>query len=81
MHHSQRDMMRGLLTMLGYDEAAVCRAYAQAERAGLVSRKSNKHGHSAEAYAAALWANGHRRRSPWIREYCTRHGITAKTHR
>lgn len=32
--------------------------YAAAERAGLVLRKSNKHGWSAEKYAARLFADG-----------------------
>jgi len=38
----QRDMMRKLLLQHGYNEQAVCVAYAQAERAGLVDRKNNR---------------------------------------
>jgi hypothetical protein len=68
-------MMRRLLIELGYKEKAVCRAYAQAERDGLVPRKRNVNRMTPEEYAAALWANGHRRSNPWIREHCARYRI------
>ena len=54
----QRDYMRNLVRDLGPDPEAVCRAYAQAERDGLVKRTRNEHGLSPEDYAVALWKDG-----------------------
>jgi len=55
-------MMRRLIRRLGRDRERVIRAYAEAERKGEVRRSRNKYGLSPEAYAAALWADGLRKK-------------------
>lgn len=75
---TQRDMMRKLLLENGYDEQAVCTAYANAERGGLVQRLRNKAGFTPEGYAMAVWRDGHKQRAPWILDFCRTHGIIAK---
>ncbi len=55
---SQRDKMRALFKAYGDDEAAVCSAYAKAEKDGKVARESNDYSIPAEAYARALWRDG-----------------------
>jgi hypothetical protein len=72
---TQRDMVRKLLLKHGYSERAICKAYADAERAGLVQRMRNAAGFTPEGYARAVWRDGHKRGSPWIVEFCRRHGI------
>jgi hypothetical protein len=52
---TQRDLMRKLFALHGPDEDAVCRAYAQAERDGLIIRKRNEGRQTPEQYAAMLW--------------------------
>ena len=71
----QRDMMRKLLLQHGYNEQAVCAAYAQAERAGLVYRKNNRSGFNPDGYATAVWRDGHKPAKPWILDFCRSHGI------
>lgn len=61
---SQRTMMRRLVRQFGEDEDAICRAYAEAERIGLVRRSSNVYGLSPEQYARALRRDGQRK--GWI---------------
>lgn len=58
---SQRDVMRRLYLEVGRDPERAVRAYAAAERAGKVRRKSNKHGTSAEDYARALLADAEKK--------------------
>ena len=74
---TQRDMMRKLLLQHGHDEQAVCAAYAQAERDGLVPHERNRSGYDPEGYARAVWRDGHRNSGsgPWILEFCRSHGI------
>jgi hypothetical protein len=72
---TQRDMMRKLLIQHGYDEQAVCSAYAKAEQAGLIARSRNISGYTPEGYARAVWRDGHRSSGPWILEFCRSHGI------
>ena len=72
---TQRDMMRKLLIKYGYNEQAVCAAYADAERAGLVRRFRNTAGFTPEGYARAVWRDGHKRCAPWILHFCRVHGI------
>jgi hypothetical protein len=71
----QRDMMRKLLLQYGYDERAVCAAYAQAEQRGMVDRKSNRSGFNPDGYAMAVWRDGHKQGNPWILDFCRSHGI------
>jgi hypothetical protein len=71
----QRDMMRKLLLEHGYNERAVCAAYAKSERDGLVERKNNRAGFNPDGYALAVWRDGHKERSPWILDFCRSHGI------
>lgn len=54
----QRDYMRKLVADLGVRRDAVCAAYAQAERDGVVLRKRNSSKHTPEDYAARLWLDG-----------------------
>ena len=72
---NQRDTVRKLLDELGYNEASVCAAYAQAEPDGLVQRYRNVSGYTPEGYARAVWRDGHRQSGPWILEYCRSHRI------
>ena len=72
---SQRDMVRQLLMQHGYNEPAVCAAYAQAERDGLVQRRRNASGFAPEGYALAVWRDGHKASNPWILDFCRSHGI------
>ena len=51
--------MRELYALHAGDEAKVCAAYAEAERAGRVGRSSNEYGISPEDYAKRLYRNGH----------------------
>ncbi|GAA2867176.1 hypothetical protein GCM10010837_18110 [Aminobacter niigataensis] len=57
----QREHMRRLVAKLGRNQDAVCAAYADAERSGLVMRAKNTTGHSPEEYALALWRDGERK--------------------
>ncbi|MEO6607832.1 MAG: hypothetical protein ABIN69_05125 [Aestuariivirga sp.] len=54
----QREFMRGLVKQLGQNQKLVCATYSQAERDGIVERKNNATGLSAENYAIALWKDG-----------------------
>jgi hypothetical protein len=56
----QRELFRKLYREHNGNEEAVCAAYARAEKTGVVARRSNKNGYTAEAYAAALWKDAHR---------------------
>lgn len=76
---TQRDMMRKLLLQCGYNERAVCAAYAKAERDGIVSRKNNRAGFTPEGYATAVWRDGHKASSPWILHFCRSHGISTNS--
>ena len=51
-------MMRKLYQEHGGNEEAVVAAYARAEQAGQVARKSNDYSLNAEAYAKYLWRDG-----------------------
>lgn len=55
---SQRDYMRALVRKYGRDKEKVCAAYADAERNGEVTRRSNTNERSPEAYAEALYDDG-----------------------
>ena len=57
-NQTQRAVMRALYQLHGDDEIAVCDAYAEAERAGEVTRESNERGEFAESYARRLWKDG-----------------------
>jgi hypothetical protein len=59
--YGQREYMRKLVASMGRNQDAVCAAYAQAERDGLVERANNITGHSPEDYALALWRDGDRK--------------------
>lgn len=69
---TQRDYMRQLYRENRGSEAAIVDAYAKAERAGLVERKSNSSGLGALDYARALLNDGIRK--GWIREPDTAYG-------
>ncbi|MDB4909063.1 MAG: hypothetical protein JWO05_3847 [Gemmatimonadetes bacterium] len=64
---SQRDVMRVLFRRHMGNESAVIRAYADAERRGEVSRKSNDYAIDAEEYARRLLADA--KKKGWISEY------------
>lgn len=72
---TQRDVMRGLLSLHGYDEAKVCAAYAAADQVGDAPRASDMNAMTAEQYAQEVWKDGHRPREPWIPRYCREHGL------
>jgi hypothetical protein len=55
---TQRDKMRDLYKQYNGNKQMVCRAYAAAERAGLVKRVRNSQNMSAEDYADPLWKDG-----------------------
>jgi len=55
---TQRDKMRELFRKYPHDSAAAIKAYAQAERSGIVTRRSNDRGISPEEYASRLFADG-----------------------
>jgi hypothetical protein len=59
--YGQREYMRKLVASMGRNQDAVCAAYAQAERDGLVERAKNITGHRPEDYAIALWRDGDRK--------------------
>jgi len=61
---SQRDKMRELFQENAGDEEKTVSAYASAERAGEVSRRSNDYALNAEEYARRLFADGVRK--GWI---------------
>lgn len=63
---TQREVMRRLFVASGRNPDRAVHAYAAAERAGEVVRRSNKHGISAEDYARALLADGEKK--GWLRE-------------
>jgi hypothetical protein len=67
--------MRQLLLEFGYNEAKVCAAYADGDRRGAIPRKSDKNAMTPDAYAAEVWKDGHRDRSPWILAFCKQRGI------
>lgn len=56
--HSQRDVMRRLYQETGGHDEDTVTAYAEAERAGEVERKSDVNATSAEDYARALLRDG-----------------------
>lgn len=66
---SQRDKMRSLYATLGGDEELVVAAYAAAEKAGDVQRKSNDYGLNSGAYARRLFADGIAKK--WINQKST----------
>jgi len=53
--------MRELVAKHGRKPETVCPLYAQAEREGIVQRKSNKHALSPEQYAVRLYRDGDRK--------------------
>jgi hypothetical protein len=57
----QVDLKRELVAKHGRDPELVCRFYAQAEKDGIVQRKSNKHLISSDDYARRLYRDGARR--------------------
>jgi hypothetical protein len=57
-HTRQREKMRELYAAMGGDEDRTVAAYAAAERAGVVQRRSNLLGKSPERYARDLFADG-----------------------
>jgi hypothetical protein len=61
---SQREKMRELFKECGGNEEKTVLAYAAAERAGEVSRRSNDYALNAEEYARRLFADGVRK--DWI---------------
>jgi hypothetical protein len=72
---TQRNAMRHLLSVHGYDKRRVCEAYAAEDRRGKVERKSNINDMTSEAYADEVWRDGHRRDGPWIVAFCKQLGI------
>ncbi len=58
--------MRELFRRYPKDREIVVRQYAQAERDGIVSRRSNSRGLGPEDYAARLFADGMKK--GWIHE-------------
>jgi hypothetical protein len=60
----QRDFMRNLCKQHGDQRELLIEMYAVAEQKGLVPRKSNTHGWTANQYAAALYRDG--KRWGWI---------------
>lgn len=58
MSATQRDTMRDLFLRFGGDAHRTIAAYAAAERAGLVTRRSNVRGMEPEEYASRLFADG-----------------------
>lgn len=67
--YGQREYMRMLFQKFDGNETRVCAAYAQAERDGVVLRKKKTSYKTPEAYASALWYDGHRndgKRKPWL---------------
>jgi len=63
---TQRDYMRRLCQEHGGREDVIIKAYAEAERQGLVDRRSHDHHLDAEQYARALYSDGIQK--GWIRE-------------
>lgn len=61
MNVKQVDLMRELVAKHGRKPEIVCPLYAQAERDGIVQRRSNKHGIKPEDYAARLYRDGERK--------------------
>ncbi|MFT5498609.1 MAG: hypothetical protein ACI9TH_004024 [Kiritimatiellia bacterium] len=57
----QRDKMRDLIRRFGDNREAIIAAYAAAEQRGEVTRRSNLHGISALAYAAAIYGDAIRK--------------------
>jgi hypothetical protein len=53
--------MRQLIKRLGRDQKRVCRAYAEGERRGEVSRVNNSTRLTPDEYAHALWIDGERK--------------------
>ena len=70
---TQRDIMRQLLSEHGYNKARVCAAYAAKDRAGEAPRASNMNAMTSECYAEEVWKDGHRPRSPWVKDFCRQH--------
>ena len=62
--YGQRQLMRKLVETIGWDEDAVCAAYADAEADGEVIRKSNAYDRTPEEYARALWQDA--KKKGWI---------------
>ena len=58
----QRDYMKSAYHLFKGNRDDICAAYAQAEKAGQVPRYRDKNNTSPEAYARALWRDGHRLR-------------------
>jgi len=63
---NQRNKMRELFRRYGKNYDLVVENYADAERRGFVTRKSNSHGLTAHDYAVRLFADGIRKK--WIYE-------------
>jgi len=61
----QRAVMRDIYTRFRGDESRIIAEYAAAERSGRVQRKGQRSGHTPEAYAKALLADGLNKR--WLR--------------
>ena len=58
---TQRDKMRELYHQHHGDKEAVIEAYAEAEKAGEVSRQRNASGYGTKQYAQALWNDGEKK--------------------
>ncbi len=54
---TQQELMRELYRKHGPSRETVCSAYAEAERSGLVDRKSNMHSMTPEQYASRLFSD------------------------
>lgn len=63
---SQRTLMRALARQFGYDRSLTCKAFAEAERDGKVTRGRNARNSAPEVYANALWGDGERK--GWLRK-------------
>jgi DNA-binding transcriptional regulator YhcF (GntR family) len=59
--YGQREYMRKMIEKHGLNPAAVCTAYEQAERDGVVFREKNSSRKTAKEYAIALWNDGERK--------------------
>lgn len=63
---TQRDFMRSLYRKYRGNETLIMNAYASGEREGVVQRRSNRYGLTAEEYAKALHRDGIQK--GWIAE-------------
>lgn len=62
---SEHEMMRRLAKQHRYDQVKTCRAFANAERAGLMISERKPEEHTPEEYAAHVWHDGEV--SGWLR--------------